>query len=158
MNKRSQVWYIEIVIALFIVIGIIAIFLYQIDIDSTQKETVRVLHADAIRISEQLISQGVPVDWPDSPVRIIGLAEQPGRLSQTKVMHMYQMSPSDIQIGVTTLRNVWIQIFNTQGVMTFGDAAYAGTPPMAFSTDQASVSRYMLYDNQVIELRVIVWQ
>lgn len=155
--KKAQVWYVEFVIAIVIVTVMTGIFLQYLSTSNTQGESINRLHTQAVRMSELVISPGVPQDWDQSNVRIAGITNANWRINQTKIEELYAMSEAQQRVSLTAQSNFFMYLHNQTDNISINGQQWIGSLP-SDSVQQAVVNRYLIYEGKIVQLRMVVWQ
>jgi len=98
ISTKSQVWALDIVIAIAIFIGALLLFYrYSLNSIDIEKKDMEDILLDAKLISTHLVSAGYPLNWQDSPndVALIGLTNGEMDLNTQKVQGFSQLATSD---------------------------------------------------------------
>jgi len=153
--KKSQIWYMDLIISIVIVILFVSIFLYTLSNRTTKSNDSLIDHASYI--SEILMSQGSPINWDENNVRRPGIIKENWRVDVELLEKLYSLDISKMRQVFNSEKNFVIEVFNGTNVMSFSLKNYTGRRnpnPNQIS----SISRYALYENDVIEVRVSVWE
>ena len=153
--KKGQIWQLDFFIAL--VISTIAIvFFVNFITDQTASTKISDLAISSSSMSEILMTQGLPIDWTNESVRAIGLLESTGRISESKVSTLYQMTPNQYRLYFTEKHLYQIRILSDGNPLTIEGKEYIGFNA-SNATSAISSSRYGLYNQEIVQVEVIVW-
>ena len=85
-NRKSQAWFPDFALSVFIFIGMLAFFLFYLEIRMSEARDIRgSIPEDANLISNVLVEAGYPANWNSSDVYLIGLTDGHRRINATKV-------------------------------------------------------------------------
>jgi hypothetical protein len=155
--SRGQVGSIDFIASIVIVSIVTTIFIQYIFSSYSTGESISDLSTEAARISESLMSAGLPNNWTEADVRRIGLTDDNWRINETKAVLFYQIPDSKIRHVLGTDSKLHIALYNGTNPISVGGFLAVGEFP--FNAKKiASISRYVIYRSSVMELRVRVWQ
>lgn len=168
--KKGQINSIDLVVAMLIFVVII-LFLIQIwGVELKSADTgaeFNALQSKALSLSDMLVkSGGVPARWeranqtPDS----FGLVQEPNVLDVNKLNKFFNMNYSDIKYVMGMDNEYYISIIDLDGNILYsirndtGDINGAGSSNGGAADGQsASVTRFAILNNEIVKLRLVVY-
>lgn len=157
LSRSAQVWYVEFIIAIVIVLAATTIFVTTIDIRPSGNQGVGNLQAEALRVSEQLLTSGQPSDWTAGDVVVPGILTDSWRIDDDSLAELYNMDPDQLR---TVLGMRWpfrITMLTNGTIKDVAGSSHVGYDPSSTPT-LVSVNRYVVYDGSISTLRVEVWR
>ncbi|MBR9677203.1 hypothetical protein GOV04_03610 [Candidatus Woesearchaeota archaeon] len=153
-RKKSQVWYIDFVIAL--VIFSIMFITYFIFLESVaQEKDILMLELlnDGKVISNQLMSAGHPTNWTNDSVLVPGLTNGNMRINETKLFRFFNMSYNQTREALRTQYHYYIILKNRNGtVMSINGMCGLGNPLIINESGNEIKLSYVYHDQSGTEL------
>jgi hypothetical protein len=173
-NKKAQIWYMDLVIAIgiFVVILIITFRFISTDYVSTEKKGTETFF-ETEKLSEYLLSPGIPERWNESSVVIIGITSGENVLNISKLEMLKDLTNNDYEhtkFGFGFNSEFLIYFVNKEGVLlnlinqTFiGKSNYTNESFGTYMPSHiTSIERFLAYKHdgvaEIIGMRVIGWQ
>lgn len=153
---KGQIWYTDLIISIIIISLTFTMFLASISNGKTVGDDLGSLSGDAIYIGEMLIGEGYPVDWNQTNVTRIGLTNGDWRLNKTKVLDFYNLSFTKQRQLLGIDNNFFIEIYNGSDLLEFDGTNFTGRKPSS-ANKVSYISRYCLYNSEVVSVRTGVW-
>src|SRR3989344_1472737 len=95
MEKKGQTWGLDLIMAVFIfVIGIFVFLIYSINYSGEATETFEKLSYDGEIIMKSILSEGSPKNWNEADVKMIGIISN-NKINKTKLEQFYNFTLSD---------------------------------------------------------------
>jgi len=161
--KKSQVWYTDFMIGIFIFsIVVIIFYTYAHNAEQDPKVIISDLSVDAKSISGSLVSEGYPSNWTSENVVVIGLTDGKQRIVPSK---LYMFADMDYYHTKTMLRTnyeyyFYIEYMNRTKIdipCPTGLCKSLGSDPNS-SSNLISLSRIVVYDSKIVNMVVQLWQ
>ncbi len=165
MRMRGQLWSMDFAVSLiiFVLMAGMVVFAWNYTIqNSTDQVNFNVLENDVLMMSDTLIRvPGLPEDWNESTVRVIGLADEENVLNSTKVKQFVNMDYSMIKsfLGISN-REFYFEInYPNNTVMEIdGVNLTKGThPSMGNSSVVVPAERYILINGKIAKMELLLW-
>jgi len=151
-NRKGQIWYLDVFIALSIIT--LTGFFYMQHIDTV--ESPRYDHIEkAQTISGLLMSPGYPLDWDISTVTVPGVVHD-YRVNMAKLADLYSMSHLQLAVLFQTDHNIYIYLEQDGSNIIADDKSHAGRLPNNPS-DVAHIRRILLFEEKPAIMHVVVW-
>lgn len=171
-KKKAQVWYMDMVLGLTI-FTLISILAFKYISERQSLEDTNNAPAEAQRISEFLMSEGIPQNWTAEDVRAIGIISSGNEINLTKLGYLANLTASDYYNvkSVFGIKSDFIIYFeNLDGALiNVTGQPYIGmenfTDEIVELSDAGHVSvitRYIVYRHdsiaEIISMKVETWQ
>lgn len=156
MKRQGQIWSLDFIVSLAIFFfAITLVYVFVIQNTESDSETISELSQDAHSISTVLLSQGVPANWTVNTVVIPGILSSQNNISHYKFQELAQVyAASNIQFKqlLGTRHNVFLEhlYLNSSTIQSLGLK-----PTEADFLVQST--RYVVYNETITKLRVLVW-
>lgn len=154
-QKKSQIWYMDFIISIIVVLVMLSAFFYSIA--NYQDKEDEDLLSDANHISEMLMGKGEPEDWNVSTVKRLGLTDGNWHFNTQKIDHLYSLSDIKLRQLFDTKSFVFLELYNQTNILEYQGKNYTGKQSVNYHKI-LSVSRYGLLNNSIVELRIHVWK
>ena len=90
-NKKAQIWGIDLIVGIFIfLMGLIILFFYAVNLKGNTGD-IEDISLVGDTISENLLSEGTPIDWTEENVIFPGLLSQ-NKVNETKLQMFYNLN------------------------------------------------------------------
>jgi hypothetical protein len=173
-KKKSQIWFMDLIIGitLFTLILVVAFkFLSSKYIEPDKEKNLVLL--DGQKMSDSLMSTGIPQNWSEEHVVVIGITSNENVLNLTKLDMLKNMSLSDYSrlkylLGV---RSDFILYFLDieDNIINITNTTYIGKEGIEANDlidkkveDMVTIDRYLVYKHnetaEIVEMKVILWQ
>ena len=162
---KGQMWSMDfaVSIVIFVLMVGIVIFAWNYAIqNSADQVNLNILENDVIMISDTLVRvPGMPEDWNESSVRVIGLAEEENVLNRTKVLQFVSMGYNQIKIllGIANREFYFEMRYPNNTVMDIGGTSLnKGIDP--FGQDSSvvvPVERYVILNGNIAKMEFFLW-
>jgi hypothetical protein len=186
MNRKSQVWYIDFIVAIMIfVVGLTIYYTYVNNLNNIRETDLNEMIADAKAISFSLTSAGFPEAWNTTEVERIGLTNNDHRIDDIKFQQLNNLSYNIARLKLGTRFNYFIffedkkkcliNITNDYGIGN--DAVEAtldtslnqsnctlGNPNLFIDTENiqnkklVNINRIVAYRTEPVKMRLYVWE
>lgn len=157
-QKKSQVWGVDLMIAVFIfMIGIATFYLYTINMQNNE-EKFESLKYDGELIGDSLLSQGFPIDWNSVNVIKIGIAEN-GKINETKLERFYNLSIQNYAITKVLFNTRYDYFFFLSENLTINSQPISGIGLEPGNTENlVKITRLAIYKDKPVEIYIYVWE
>lgn len=158
---KAQVWSLDFALSLIIFMTSLfaVIFAWNyISVNAMENQEIKDLQMKALALSDSLMrTRGIPADWNESGVKVIGLAEDENVLNVTKVMLFINMSVNDND-HLRGLMDIGLYDFYFE-VKDINGTVYANTttPVSTTSPIVMPIERYTMYDERIVKVRFVIW-
>lgn len=159
LNKKSQAWGIDLMVAMMIFsVGIISFYFYTLNSSEGAKETIDQLFYDGNLIANSILSEGYPVNWESSNVIKIGITSE-NKINETKLENFYSLSETDY----TRTKNLFNTRFNyyffiSEEMVIDGNVVEGiGQKPVNYE-DLIKITRLTLYKEKPVTLTIYIWK
>lgn len=162
-STESQVWALDLIIAIVIFLGAIFLFYkYSVNLSTIGQDNIPNLLSDAKVISSYLVSEGIPNEWTILNVTIPGLMKKNLKLSTEKWTNFYQLAESDYQRTrnlVSTRHDYFIFFEKKNGEKQIINGAWwAGKNySMDNPKDIIKIYRFVYYNSTILRMGLYVW-
>lgn len=169
MSTKGQVWTIDFMLSILILVIALVIFgRTMINLSISGNEDVRPLLLEGRVISDSLISEGYPVDWNSSSVSKIGLTSDK-RINQSKVSAFYSMTYSDAKTSFNIPFDFFVFMLGEDGNLISIDSSYGLGHNLVNATQDSvdlggvefdrlvKINRITIYDSKIVNLVVYLW-
>jgi hypothetical protein len=160
MIKRGQAWGFDLMVASTIFIaGIIIFYLYTINYPTQGKEILEELFYEGNLATDNLLSKGIPENWDQTNIIIIGITDS-GKINQTKLDRLYDLSQTDYQKTKGLLNTKYDYFFNFSKQMTANGTQIngIGTQIPQNPRNRLKVARFTIYNNEPVSLDLHIWE
>jgi hypothetical protein len=162
-TKKSQVWSLDLMVAIFIFLGALLLFYkYTVNAGTLGEGEENNLLMDAKLISSYLVSTGYPEQWTESNVSLIGLTDGDMRIIDWKVEQFSNIALADYTNSrrlLSAMNNYYVSFedkhgnaLNVNGIWGIGKNYTADNPDSLIK-----VERFLIYNSSIIKLKVHVW-
>jgi hypothetical protein len=157
LGRKGQVWYMDFIAAFIIVVLSATIFVRYVN--GAQKDSeLPTLASAAAHVAGSLMTSGIPSGWNSTTVKSIGVVDDDYRINASKLEAIYAMSQPTLRFGFGVYETKFqIMLYNGTVPLEIDGKTYAGYQVID-PWQQASVSRYALYEGSIVEVRVIAWR
>jgi hypothetical protein len=153
-KKKSQVWYIDFMVGLLILITTLIIFYqYQGNLSDRAEAEWQEMIIDSKSISSTLMTEGYPLNWTNETVEILGLTDGNYRINGTKVMQFKNMSYKHARQVFRTRFQFYFFIEDSNGTKMY-DAGLNATDPSFL----VQATRFVLYNSTISRMVLHLWQ
>ena len=171
LKKKSQIWYLDFVIALSLfTLFMIFSFKYITDTTIIQEKETHVMLDEADTLSEALMSEGVPINWTVDYVNIPGIITS-NQLNLTKLDNLGNLTIDDYDNvrNILSIESEFIVYFQNKTDVVSLSPFDVGKPGFDLAAVQAAnpeeivhITRYVTYkhDNiaEIIAMEVVLWR
>lgn len=160
-SKLAQAWGFDLVVGLLIFLsGILFFYFYSINSSGGNEQELLRLRNEAKLVSGNLMSEGYPLDWDNSNVKVIGIYDG-GKINQTKLERFESLANHPVEYMRTrSLFNINDNYYvNFPSGVTIGtDTVYEiGNSETENAKNIVKVSRAVIYNNEIYTMEVYVW-
>ena len=158
-NKKAQVWYTDFMIGVLIFVIVILIYYeYAHSLTQDPSDITSDLIMESKAISSSLVAPGIPSNWNQSNVQIIGLTDGNHRLNQSKLDMFANMSYSSSKTKLRTPYEYYFYLEDVDGsIIQIGGETGIGLNATD-SENLVSITRVVIYNSRLINMVVHVWQ
>ncbi len=171
INKKAQYWYMDLIIAITI-FSFTLIIAYRFITFAMANQDENLILREADKISEVIVSAGIPSNWTPENVFVIGLTNGNNVLNLTKVEYLKNMTEEDYDNTRHTMAiqsELLLFFENKDGNITkIIDEEYIGKPGFTLDTvkslnpkDQITLTRYVVYKHddiaEIVALKLMFW-
>jgi uncharacterized protein (UPF0333 family) len=153
-KMRGQIWSLDFAISLFVfLLVLIPIFFVwaYINTQSQQQKVLEEMEHLALSISDMLIrTKGIPEDWNETNVKVIGLADEENVLSVTKVSYFVNMGINDYNRTKAILTGGYDFFFNLSDVE---GTTYALIGNKSEGRMIVPIERYCIYNEKLAKIQ-----
>jgi hypothetical protein len=174
MKRKSQLWYLDFIIGLSIfTLMIIMAFRYtSLRFSDNEAEQGRVWN-DAQRLTESLLSEGIPKNWTEGNVISIGVLSEDNAIDLNKIETLKNLTIVDYDKTkfIIGLKSDYIIHFEgaTGSIINLTNQSYIGKPGITEQDvldsnpkDELFYTRYVVFRHdsvaEIIAMKVLVWQ
>ena len=166
-SKKSQVWGLDLVIALTIfLVGIVIFFIYALNFTNEAEENLDALFNDGNIIANILLSEGVPADWNSGNVVAPGLLYN-NQVNETKLERFYNLVNSDYAETRKILNTKFDFYFYFTEKIDINGNEVDGIGKLGVNRDNlieieqpnniVKITRITLYKNKPTQLNLYMW-
>jgi len=156
-SKNGQVYYIEFMITLVVMIIALVIFIRTF-VNVNESAGYDDLSIQADSISTQLMSEGLPANWTKSNVEKIGITNSQSRIQESKLLNFANMSYQTTRQKLNTNYNYYVFLENSTGSRIL----IAGKQGVGLMGNQSKtvvkVTRFPIYKSDIVRMIVYVWE
>lgn len=167
--KKTQIWYLDFILGLSIFF-LILIFVFNFILQQNNQNDDK-LKKEAEKISNYLVSEGLPKNWTIENVSIIGLAKE-NEIDINKLEMFGNLSINYTYVkGLFGIENDFVVFFedNSDNIINFTsfNFTYFGYPNITkhdvfnFSENTYTLVRYLIYRHsiaEIIQMKIIMFQ
>lgn len=161
MGKKAQVWSLDFALSLLIFMSALfaVVFAWNyISANTMETQQMHELQLKALTLSDSLIrTNGIPMDWNESTVEVVGLATDENMLNATKVKYFVNMSDTDYD-HLKGLMDIGFYDFYFE-IRDLNDTVYENTttPVSITSPIVIPIERYAMYNDRVVKIKFVIW-
>lgn len=152
-RKKAQVWYIDFMVGLLILIMTIMIYYqYHGNLNDESEADWQEMTIDSKFISSSLMSGGYPSNWTNETVETIGLTDENYRINETKIQQFANMSYKQAKEVLRTRFNFYFSLQNSSGASVYTAGLNA--------TDQkflVQTMRFVIYNSSISRMVLYIW-
>ena len=161
MGRKAQVWSMDFALSLTIFMSALLTVAFAwnyISANSIGTQQMQELQLKALTLSDSLIrTPGIPVDWNETNVQVLGLASEENVLNVTKVRFLVNMSKNDYNrmLGLMDIGfyDFYFEVEDLNGSM-FENTT---TPVDQNSPIIVPIERYTIYNGRIAKARFVIW-
>ena len=161
MGRKGQIWSMDFTVSLMIFLTALFSVMFAwnyISLDTLETQTMKDMQLKALALSDSLIrTPGLPSDWGQGDVQVVGLAREENVLNATKVDYFVSMSIYDYD-RLRGLMDIGFYDFYFE-VSDINGAVYQNTtiPISNTSVIVVPIERYAVYNDRIVKVRFIMW-
>jgi hypothetical protein len=172
--KKAQIWYFDLILGLTIFILMLVVVFRYSSVKFLDKQTEDISVAeDAQRLSEALVSTGIPTNWTQDDAISLGVLSDTSTIDLMKVERLknYTISNYDKTRFLTGIKSDYLLHFETANnfILNLTNQSYIGKPGLT-DADVLSINpenkiilvRYIVYRHdsiaEIIAMKFLVWQ
>lgn len=158
-SKTAQAWGFDLTVGIVIFLaGILFFYFYAINNSGGSEEEILILNGEAKLVSDNLLTEGTPLNWDISNVVRIGIVDN-GKINQTKLENYYFMAQNDYQRTKSLFRIVNnYYVYFPDGVNNgTGNVTIIGNNNTENANNIMKISRAVIYENKIVGMEVVVW-
>lgn len=165
MNKKAQVWTIDLIAG--VTIFLIMIVFYMIFTNNISSGTnLKEINNEAIVLSNTLLSAGAPFNWTKDNVAQVGITDGKYRLDEAKLQNASAIDYYQLKLLLKTKYDYLIFFEKRDsGLLNISGISYLGKEGMAKNniTSQkfdtlVSLKRFLIHNNEIITMVVYLWE
>ncbi len=156
--RRGQLWSLDMALSLMIffsaMISLLAAWNY-ISLDTVGTQELKELQLKSMTLSDSLIrTPGIPADWNESTVQVIGLAYDDNMLDAGKVDEFVNMSYSKAKSLLSTHPyEFYFEVKDINGTLYRNSSLAIDS----FSTMIVPAERYAVYNGRIVKVLFALW-
>jgi len=159
--RKAQLWSLDFVMSLLIFLSAMLAVMFawsNISMNAAETRQLKELQLKALTLSDSLIrTGGLPEDWNEGDVVVIGLAQEENVLHATKVDRFFNLSDSDygrarglLNMG---LYDFLFEISDMNGTVFRNTSVPIGADAEVI----VPVERYCLLGDRIVKVRLTIW-
>ena len=161
MGRKAQLWSLDFVMSLLIFMSAVLAVAFAwnyISANAAETQEMKELQYKVLALSDSLIrTPGIPAEWNETTVEVIGLAEDENVLNVTKVSHFISMSNTDYE-RARALLNMGPYEFYFEVADLNGTVIQNTTNPLSPAASMViPAERYSLYNGRMAKVSLIIW-
>ncbi len=156
--KKAQLWSLDMALSFLIFFSAMMSVMFAwnyISADTVQSQELREMQLKSMTLSDSLIrTPGIPSDWNESTVQVIGIAYDDNTLDEEKVDEFVNMS----YIKAKSLLDIWPYEFYFE-VKDINGTVYKNST-LAIDSDSTTVihaERYATYNGRIVKVKFAIW-
>ncbi len=174
LKKKSQIWYIDFIIGvtIFIVILIVAFKFLSLKYLEPEKEMSQIIR-EGEKISNYLMTPGIPFNWSQEQVVVIGIVSENNEINLTKLDQLKNMSKDDYTKVrfLFGIKSDFLLFFEDkdENIINLTDQEYIGKPGLTLQDvldtkpeDMFTIIRYVIYRHddiaEIVGMKVVIWK
>lgn len=162
-TRKAQIWGMDLVIAGAIFsLAIVLFYFYSLNTTSESEEIVESLSYEGGIITDNLLSEGHPVNWDSSNAVQVGITTN-GKVNETKLERLYNWSRDDYASLKISLNTPYDFYFFFDDNMTINSLPVDGIGAFGVTRDTISgenivaVNRITIYQEKPIGATLYLW-
>jgi hypothetical protein len=158
IKKAGQAWGIDLMIAAAVIMaGMTLMYLYSYQLGSRGERQLDTMNAIGERLANTLLTTGQPENWNRTTVTSIGILTD-DKINQTKLDEWYALTQIDYNSTKRMLRTQDDYFVNfTDPMLISGNPVVGIGRVPSQPKNLIQVTRFSLYRNQPVTIRVIIW-
>ncbi len=158
IKKAGQAWGIDLMIAAAVImVGMTLMYLYSYQLGSRGERQLDQMNAIGERVANTLLTTGQPENWNRTSVISIGILTE-DKINQTKLDEWYSLTQLDYNATKRMLRTGDDYFVNfTDQMLIAGDPVVGIGRIPSQPKNLIQVTRFSLYRNQPVTIRVVIW-
>jgi hypothetical protein len=158
---KAQVWSLDFALSLMIFMTALfaVIFAWNyISANTMETQKTHELQLKALSLSDSLIrTAGIPPDWDNSTVQVVGLAAAENVLNETKAEYFVNMSDTNYD-RLKGLLDIGFYDFYLEVVDLNGTVYKNTTTPIdSNSSVVIPIERYAIYEGRIVKVKFVIW-
>ena len=157
VQKRSQAWGIDLVVAFIIFfIGLFVFYLYSLNYSSGE-DKLESLFYDGNLIANSILSEGSPLDWNSGNVIVFGILTGE-KINETKLERLYSLSINNYSFTKSKFNTQYNYYFFLSENMTIQSQNIDGIGNKPVTYDNLiKINRFTIYRNKPITMSIYIW-
>jgi hypothetical protein len=172
--KKAQVWYLDFIIglSLFILISVLAFKYISVRFSDAEAEKGKIWD-DAYRLTDSLLSPGIPSNWTRQDAVSLGISSDTNVLDMDKLERLKNFTKDgyDRTKLIFGIKSDYLVHFEDKNgvLLNLSNQSYIGKPGMNDASavagrpsDSLYYERYLVYRHdsvaEIITMKVLVWQ
>lgn len=157
--KKGQLWTLDMAFSMLIFFSAMlsVIFAWNyISANTVENRELTEIQLKAFELSDSLIrTPGIPSDWNDSTVQVIGLAYSDNILVESKVKEFVSMDYNKARSTLTiSPYQFYFEVMDINGTVHENSTlSVSATAEMVVPTE-----RYALYKGRIVKVRLVIWE
>jgi len=173
ISTKSQVWYLDYIIGIFIfTICILLFFKFIPNIDHQELDSINEVYLDARTVSNSLATAGYPNNWTNETVERIGITNGNNVISSEKLKEFKKMVDTDYKKTRTlfNLRSDYVVYFTDKNdkPTNLSGIHYLGHSDVTFTNNKIDISgidhsdlvaltRVLIYNGTAAKMVIYTW-
>ena len=164
-NKKAQIWGIDLIVGIFIfLMGLIILFFYAVNLKGNTGD-IEDISLVGDTISENLLSEGTPINWTEENVIFPGLISQ-NKVNETKLQMFYNLNQDYPKFkGILETKYDFYIYFSEPMSLEAGQVDGIGKPNVNRDNiiehenpkNIFKVTRVIAYNNKPVTLNIYLW-
>jgi hypothetical protein len=158
IKKAGQAWGIDLMIAVAVIMaGMTLMYLYSYQLGSRGERQLDNMNGIGERLANIILTTGQPENWNRTTVTSIGILTN-DKINQTKLNEWYALTQQDYNATKRMLRTEHDYFVNFTDTMLINGNPVVGIGRMPSQPKNlVQVTRFSLYQNQPVTIKVIIW-
>jgi len=159
---KAQIWSADFVVSavIFFTVLFLVMFVWNYaNIQGAETLQLKDIESKALTVSDALIrAPGLPFDWNETTVRVIGLAAEENVINKTKALRFVNLTYIQSRALLTGRYEFYFELTHVNGTVIneSGINLTQGILPLNPSV-VVPVERYVLYDDEIKRMKLLVW-
>ncbi|MBN2112077.1 hypothetical protein JW707_03175 [Candidatus Woesearchaeota archaeon] len=153
-KKKAQVWYLDFMVGLIIfTIMVVVYYQYSGNFSGEDESDWEEMMVDSNSISSSLMSAGLPSNWTEGNVTLLGITDGKYRINETKLWQFENMSYADAKNLFRTRFDFYFFLEDANGTKHHE----AGLSPNS-SKFLVATTRFVIYNSSINRAVIHLWK